>query len=40
MFMGIFTRFRSRLKSLLGRDRLERDLEDELTFHLALKAEK
>ncbi|HSW50641.1 MAG TPA: ABC transporter permease, partial [Bryobacteraceae bacterium] len=36
----MFTRFRARLKSLLGRDRLERDLQDELAFHLAMKSEK
>ena len=38
--MGRLTRLRLRLKSLLRRRQLEQDLDDELAFHLAMKAEK
>jgi len=35
-----FTRFRLRIRALLLRRRLDRDLEDELQFHLAMRREK
>jgi hypothetical protein len=31
---------RARMKGLVGRRRLEQDLDDELAFHLAMRAEK
>ncbi len=40
MFREWLTGVRLRLKALFHRERLERDLEDELAFHLAMKAEK
>ncbi len=36
----MFTSLRLRLRALFRRKQLERDLEDELAFHLAMKAEK
>jgi predicted permease len=38
--MGMLNGLRARLKTLSHPSRLERDLEDELAFHLALKTEK
>ena len=34
------TSIRLRLRALLNRRKVEQDVEDELTFHLAMKAEK
>ncbi|MGH9677536.1 MAG: permease prefix domain 1-containing protein, partial [Candidatus Acidiferrum sp.] len=40
MFSGWLTKSRARIKALLNRRELDRDLHDEFAFHLAMRQEK